>query len=326
MRQIRPHRAAAPHVTLLLTLATVVCAAALIAPHARADERLKDIACRSVHLHYPAPAGTAFYNEVTADRSAPGTYFCACGFSAGYFGMQELGNGKKLVLFSIWDPGSQNDPNAVDKEKRVRMLYKDDAVRVGRFGNEGTGGQAFFDYDWRIGETVRFLVTAEVETGGDAGQGEAAKGEAPKADAPKGEAARTAYTGWLYLPADKQWKRLVSFSTITGGKQLSGYYSFVEDFRRNRVSATQARQAHYGNGWARGADGRWVALTRARFTADSNPATNIDAAADGDRFVLATGGETKNQGAKLNDQVDRAPAGTPPLPATRPATPAAPQE
>lgn len=42
-------------------------------------ERLKDIACRCVHLAYDAPPGVAFHNEVTVDRSAPGTYFCACG-------------------------------------------------------------------------------------------------------------------------------------------------------------------------------------------------------------------------------------------------------
>jgi hypothetical protein len=34
---------------------------------ASADEKLKGIACRSVHLGYPAPTGRAFYNEVTVD-------------------------------------------------------------------------------------------------------------------------------------------------------------------------------------------------------------------------------------------------------------------
>jgi hypothetical protein len=284
-----------------LVAALLAIAAFLPPPTARGDERLKDVACRSVHLRYPAPAGVAFYNEVAVERSAPGTYFCVCGFDHGYFGMQELANGKKVVLFSVWDPGSQDDPKAVAEEKRVKLLHKDDAVRVGRFGNEGTGGQAFFDYDWKVGETVRFLVTAE--------------------KAPGGEADRTAFSGWLYLPEPKQWIHLVTFSTISGGKPLSGYYSFVEDFRRNRASAAQARRAHFGNGWVKSADGRWTALTRARFTADSNPATNIDAAADGDRFLLATGGDTRNAGARLNDQIDRAPTGTPPLPATRPAGP-----
>src|SRR6187551_718636 len=134
---------------------------ALVFPIASADEKLKGIACRSVHLQYSAPQGTAFYNEVNVEQSAPGTYFCVCGFNKGYFGMQELANGKKLVIFSVWDPGAQNDPKTVVDDQRVKMLHKDDAVRVGRFGNEGTGGQSFFDYDWKDGETYRYFVTAK---------------------------------------------------------------------------------------------------------------------------------------------------------------------
>ena len=52
-----------------------------------------------------------------------------------------------------------------------------------------------------------------------------------------------------------------------------------------------------------------MALTRARFTADSNPAKNINADVDGDRFLLATGGDTKNTGAALGDKLDRPPGG-----------------
>ncbi len=93
-----------------------------------ADESLKGIACRSVHLGYPAPEGTVFYNELTVEKSAVGTYFMACGFDGGYFGIQELGNGKKVVLFSVWDPGEQNDPQQVKQEQRVKLLQKDGAV------------------------------------------------------------------------------------------------------------------------------------------------------------------------------------------------------
>jgi hypothetical protein len=246
----------------------------LLCPLLRADERLKGIACRSVHLGYPADEGVAFYNELTVDRSAPGTYFMVCGWDKGYFGMQELGNGKKLLLFSVWDSG-QNDAKAVAADKRVRLLHKDAKVRVGRFGGEGTGGQSFFDYDWKAGQTYRFLVTA------------------------KADGERTAYAGWFYVPEDKAWKHLVTFSTITGGKPLRGYYSFIEDFKRDRVSATKVRSAHFGNGWIQGKDGKWKALTKARFTADRNPVTNINAAGDGERFVLATGGDTANKDVKL---------------------------
>src|SRR5262249_17752420 len=93
----------------------------LVSP--RAEAKPVD-ACRSVHLHYPAPEAVAFCNEVTVDRSAPGTYFCACGFHMGYFGIQELGNGKKVVIFSVWEPGRQDDPKAVAEERRVRLVAK----------------------------------------------------------------------------------------------------------------------------------------------------------------------------------------------------------
>ena len=44
-----------------------------------------------------------------------------CGFDAGYFGLQELGDGKKVLLFSVWDASDKNDPNAVEEEKRVKV-------------------------------------------------------------------------------------------------------------------------------------------------------------------------------------------------------------
>ncbi|HVS39818.1 MAG TPA: DUF3472 domain-containing protein [Gemmataceae bacterium] len=253
-----------------------------------ADEKAQT-ACRSVHLHYPAPEGVAFYNEVAVDSSARGTYFMVCGFDVGYFGIQELGDGKKVILFSVWDASDKNDPNAVEEEKRVKVLQNDEKVRVSRFGDEGTGAHCFLDYDWKVGETYRFLVTA------------------------KPDDKRTAYTACFCVPEDKEWKRLATFSMIAGGRGLRGYYSFIEDFRRNRVSAGEVRAAHYGNGWIKTKDGQWTALTRAKFTADSNPAVNINADVDGDRFVLATGGATKNSGAALGDKLDRPPAGVPSL-------------
>jgi hypothetical protein len=263
-------------VSLLLILAGGMSAAF-------ADESLKDCACRSVHLSFVAPPGVAFYNEIAVERSAPGTYFMACGWSQGYFGIQELANGKKVVLFSVWDPAAGDDPAKVPPEKRVKLLHNDNAVRVKRFGNEGTGGQSFFDYDWKVGETYRFFVTAA-------------------ADGPD----RTAYGGYFYLPEAKEWKHLVTFSTLTPKDELlRGSYSFVEDFRRNKVSATQARSMAITNGWMKTTKGEWIELKQARFTADSNPALNIDARAEGATFYLATGGDTENRHAKLRETITR---------------------
>ena len=261
-------------------LAAVLVASFLFAlPSLDADEKLEGVACRSVHLAYTAPEGTAFYNEVTVDASAPGTYFCACGWNKGYFGIQELSNGKKLALFSVWD-SDQNDPKSVAEDRRVKLLHKDDKVRTGRFGGEGTGGQSFFDCEWKVGDTCRFLVTSKVD------------------------GTRTEYAGYFLAPDEKAWRHLITFSTATGGKNLSGHYSFVEDFKRDKVSASKVRSARYGTAWVKTVKGEWAALTKARFTADKNPATNINAGVKDGRFFLATGGDTANLETKLNDTME----------------------
>jgi len=227
-------------------------------------------AARSVHLWYPADEGVVFYNEVTVEQSVPGSYFCVAGFKHGYFGIQQLSEDRKVVLFSVWDPGSQDNPNAVAEDRRVRVLHEGEGVQISRFGGEGTGGKSMFDYPWRIGETCKCMVKASVD-----GQ-------------------RTTYEAYFYLTDQKQWKHLATFQTLTGGDYLSGCYSFIEDFRRNGQSARQIRRARYGNGWVKTKDGQWVALTTARFTADNTPIMNIDAGLADGRFYLQNGGQTQN--------------------------------
>ncbi len=242
-------------------------------------------ACRSVHLWYQAPPAVLFYNEVTVDKSYPGTYFCVCGFNHGYFGIQELIRpGEKVVIFSVWDPGKQDNPNEVEPDRRVKVLHEGEGVRVSRFGNEGTGGKSMFPYDWTVGERYRFLVEARVE--GD----------------------RTTYAAYFYLNESEEWKHLVTFQTITGGELLKGYYSFVEDFWRNGVSTTKDRKARYGNGWVRTAEGQWMALTDATFTADRTPTLNIDAGLEGHDFFLTTGGDVQNH-TPLRSKIKRLPEG-----------------
>jgi hypothetical protein len=257
---------------LLGTLATLGAAFA--------DEKLAGIACRSVHLGFLAPEGSAFYNEVTVSKSAVGTYFCVCGFDQGYFGIQELGSGKKVVIFSVWDPGDQDDPNSVDTTKRVKLVAKGDGVRVGRFGNEGTGGQSFLDLAWKPGETYRFLVTAR----------------------PDGD--RTAFSASIAPPGATAWRPIATFSTLAKGKLLGGYYSFIEDFRRDKVSATIERRAEFSGGYIQNKEARWRPLNKARFTADRNPAMTIDAGSEGGRFFLATGGKVENTHAKLKQVIE----------------------
>jgi hypothetical protein len=225
-------------------------------------------AARSVHLSYPAPNGLFFYNQLVVDQSVSGSYFMACGWKTGYFGIQELaGPDDKVVLFSVWDPTKGDDPNAVRPEDRVEVLYEGDGVGIKRFGGEGSGGQCLWKYNWRLGHTNRFLVGAQVE-----GQ-------------------KSAFTAWFF--ANGAWKKLATFRTRTGGVPLNGYYSFIEDFRRDGKSVHEGRRARFSNGWVEATSGDWVALAQAKFTASGaewESKDNINAGVEDGGFLLATGG------------------------------------
>lgn len=232
-------------------------------------------AARSVHLGYPTPEVSAFACEVVVRQSTPGSYFMVCGWNRGYFGVQELSKGRKTVLFSVWD-SEQNNPGAVADERRVKTVFQGDGVRIGRFGGEGTGGQSFFDFDWKLNEPYRLLVSSRIDN------------------------ERTVFSGYFFQSERKEWKHLVSFSTLNGGQKLRGLYSFVEDFRRDGASFGQVRRAEYGPAWTRSTEGKWSPVTSARFTGDATQAFNIAAGFAGPRFFLATGGDVKLGDWKLN--------------------------
>ncbi len=258
----------------VLTPAVVFAADAPTAPRA----------ARSIHLGFPAPDAAAFYNEAVVDESVNGSYFMACGWNTGYFGIQQIRNSNdKVVIFSVWDPTKGDDAKAVPLEQRVEVLFEGEGVKVNRFGGEGTGGKSMFPHTWKLGETNRFLVEAKVE--GD----------------------KTAYTGWFFLNDKREWKRLVTFRTKTGGKPMRGLYSFVEDFRRDTKSATEARSARFGHGWVQTLAGDWEPLAKARFTA-SNAKTEaketINAGVRDGWFFLTTGGATK-QVQELNQVIEK---------------------
>ena len=241
-------------------------------------------AARSVHLQWSAAEGEAFYVEATVEQSKPGTYVSAIGWSGGYFGIQEVRDGKKVAIFSVWDPTKGDDPKAVKPEERVELLHAGAGVRIKRFGGEGTGGQCLVDFPWVVGEPVRFLVRAELH---DAGGAPGARGEAE---------AKTAYAGWIFDPQQKAWRHLVTFRTRNNGKLLRGVYSFVEDFKRDTKSADEVRRAQFGNAWMKPRVGEWAAVTQAKFTASRaewEARDTINAGPAGSGFFISTGGDTR---------------------------------
>jgi len=201
----------------------------------------------SVHLTYPVPREvevSAFYCEMTGVEEPLWTYYMACGWHRGYFGVQANSATERRIIFSVWDSGGEAvDRNKVADEDRVTLVGKGEDVYSGSFGNEGTGGHSHLKFPWKTGQRQRFLVTAE-----------------PADDT------HTVFAGYYYRPDQSEWMLISSWKAPKEGKNLRGLYSFSENFVGG--NGHLLRKALYGNQWIRTADGEWIELTTAKFSHD----------------------------------------------------------
>jgi hypothetical protein len=242
----------------------------------------------SVHLGYPIPGDAAaewFYTELCVRTDPLWSYYMACGFSRGYFGIQVNSPTERRIIFSVWDSGNEGvDRAKVKPEDRVQLLAKGEGVSAGDFGNEGTGGHSHLVYPWKKDETYRFLVRAQPEGGA------------------------TTYSGYFYFPEKGVWGLIASFRAPKDGKPLRGLYSFNENFAGQ--NGQLRRLAEFGNGWIRGADGRWRELLEVRFSHDATGAKDrfdYGAGRVGAGFYLSNGGGVA-EAVKKGDRFER-PAG-----------------
>jgi hypothetical protein len=226
----------------------------------------------SVHLVYPVPEQArieAFYCELTALEDPLWSYYMACGWNRGYFGMQINSPTERRIIFSVWDGGSKAmDRSQVDAENRVTLVAKGEQVDAGDFGNEGTGGHSHLVYPWKTGEKQRFVVTAKAT-----------------------DATHTIYSGYYFHPEKKQWLLISSWRAPKAGGYLRGLYSFSEDF--NGDNGLLRRKALYGNQWVRLNDGQWLELTTATFSHDpTGKADRLDRfmGVENGQFFLSQGG------------------------------------
>jgi hypothetical protein len=206
----------------------------------------------SVHLSYTTPEGINaewFYNEVTVPRGNDvlGSYFMACGFGEGYFGMQVNSPSERHILFSVWSPFKTDNPKAIPQDEKIIMLKKGENVHTGEFGNEGSGGQSYLNYMWKAGNTYRFLVHVKPD-----GKG------------------RTEYTAYFYAPELGKWQLIASFSRPKTDTYLKHPHSFLENFDPEQGIYT--REVHFNNEWICNNKGNWTELTKARFTCDNTGA------------------------------------------------------
>ncbi len=203
----------------------------------------------SVHLGYNTANEVNaewFYNEVTVPKGNDvyGSYFMACGFGEGYFGMQVNSPTERHILFSVWSPFNTDDPGKIPDDEKIIMLKKGENVHTGEFGNEGSGGQSYLNYLWKAGNTYRFLVHAK-----------------------PGSNSRTEYTAYFYAPETGKWQLIASFSRPKTNTWLKHLHSFLENFEPETGLIT--RRVNFNNEWICDNKGNWIELTKARFTGDN---------------------------------------------------------
>ncbi len=227
----------------------------------------------SVHLGYDLPKENIewFYNEVVVPEEGdiPSSYYMVCGFGEGYFGMQNNSPQERKVLFSVWSPYETDNAAEIPDSLRVTLLKKGADVKVQDFGNEGSGGQSFMHYDWKAGERCRFLMGVKPD-----GQG------------------NTVYTAYFFDNTEGKWRLVASFRRPNISTWYTHAHSFLENF--NPAMGYINRKAYYGNQWARTTDGRWLPVTKARFTCDGTgrQGTRLDytGGVNGEGFFLSMGG------------------------------------
>ncbi|SMG18248.1 DUF3472 domain-containing protein [Arenibacter troitsensis] len=203
----------------------------------------------SVHLSYTTPENTDilwFYNEITVPEKEDviGSYYMANGFGEGYFGMQVNSETERRILFSVWSPFETQDPKSIPEEYRIILLGKGKGVTTGEFGNEGSGGQSYKVFNWKAGNTYKFLLKGEPSVNNS-----------------------TDYTAYFYDVESKKWNLIASFRRPHTSTYLKRPHSFLENFRTEVGHIS--RMGEYTNQWIMDTKGQWHELTKAKFTADA---------------------------------------------------------
>lgn len=209
----------------------------------------------SVHLGYQKPDGASdikwFYNEVTVPETNDviGTYAMANGFAYGYFGIQVNSETERRVLFSVWSPFVTDNPNDIPEDQKVKLVSKGDNTTINAFGGEGSGGQSYMVFNWKVGKTYRFLL----------------KGE-PTSDN------KTDFSAYFFDPEQSKWHFIACWRRPYTSSHLTSLYSFLENF--STQTGPLGRKVLYNNQWVCDTNGKWHEVTKAKFTADETARKN----------------------------------------------------
>lgn len=257
--------------------------------------------------HPNAPLGNSYdwaYQEVMIPEESDivGTYCMSLGVFHGYMGIQNNGDGRHDIIYSMWDNGSTDVDRNLPDYLRSGSLDANVGVAINRFGGEGTGTQAFRKGDyWQPGQWVKFLTHArpeQVTVTKDDGTTICYnntlvtawyKTEGGADNVKNAEPGEEEYDGWRYIATHR----------LSGGNTyLNGWYSFLENY--NWPTGNMKRTAYYRNGSLHSlASGEWYhrnVVSCSHTDGGSQPGKRNDygtgiATIDGEpAFYMTTGG------------------------------------
>ena len=229
----------------------------------------------SCHINYDL-SGTGdeaewFYNEITVPVGSDpvGSYFMADGFTEGYFGMQVNSPTERRIIFSVWSPFKTDDPKAIPQDQRLQLVKKGNNVITEEFGNEGSGGHSHLVYNWKTGQSYKFLLHGKPINNNS-----------------------TNYTAYFFDNETNQWLLIASFTRPATHTYLKRFHSFLENFEPEAGNIT--RKAFYHNQWIKPAQGDWMPITKMTVTVDLTGRKKYRADYDGGvehgQFYLKNGG------------------------------------
>lgn len=249
----------------------------------------------STHLVYQVPEDgdvAWFYNEIEIDEGQDviGSYFMANGFAEGYFGIQVNSETERRILFSVWSPYKTDDPKSIPEEYRITLLKKGDNVTAGKFGNEGSGGQSYKKFNWKVNTRYGFLLGAK-PTGGNS----------------------TDFTAYFFDPEIGEWQLIASFRRPKTDTYLTKMYSFLENFIPS--TGVLSRKGGFYNQWTFNTEGNWDEINEARFSADNTARKearlDYSGGVENNGFFLKNCGFT-NDHTPIGEMFNRPKGNTPP--------------
>lgn len=176
------------------------------------------------------------FTEMVIPRGSDvrGNYYAAVQTNVGYVGIQTLGDGSKRVLFSVWAKTRTDNPDSVPENEKVMVMALGANVTTKKFGNEGTGQQCFYNYEWETDKPYQFLFHQKIVDN------------------------TTRVTAWFR--ADGEWKLLASFLRPEDRVPLLDAITFNECFIPDY--GYTKRRCYITNVWARNNEG-WYELDSA---------------------------------------------------------------